>query len=75
MTADEEDDYIVAQANEPTVTDENGRVWFAKDRVVARRLDEIIEVEATETDYMDVSPKHAGVRRYRNDTIPGERRR
>ena len=57
LTADEEDDYIVAQANEPTVTDENGRVWFAKDRVVARRLDEIIEVKATETDYMDVSPK------------------
>ncbi|MBQ9832770.1 MAG: DNA-directed RNA polymerase subunit beta [Clostridia bacterium] len=57
LTADEEDDFIVAQANEPTVTDENGNVWFAKDRVVARLLDQIIEVKNTEVHYMDVSPK------------------
>ncbi|MEA4971395.1 MAG: DNA-directed RNA polymerase subunit beta [Candidatus Pelethousia sp.] len=56
LTADEEDDYIVAQANEPT-TDASGHVWFARDRVVARKLDEILEVKATEVDYMDVSPK------------------
>jgi len=56
LTADEEDNFIVAQANEPTV-EADGRVWFKKDRVVARRLDEIIEVKATEVDYMDVSPK------------------
>ena len=56
LTADEEDDFIVAQANEPTI-EKNGRVWFEHDRVVARRLDEIIEVKSTEVDYMDVSPK------------------
>ncbi|NCB30706.1 MAG: DNA-directed RNA polymerase subunit beta, partial [Clostridia bacterium] len=56
LTADEEDDYIVAQANEPTV-EENGRVWFVRDRVVSRKLDEILEVKSTEVDYMDVSPK------------------
>ncbi|MBQ4371377.1 MAG: DNA-directed RNA polymerase subunit beta, partial [Firmicutes bacterium] len=57
LTADQEDGKIVAQANEPTVTDENGSVWFAKDRLVARQLDQIIEVKADEIDYMDVSPK------------------
>ncbi|MEG1548071.1 MAG: DNA-directed RNA polymerase subunit beta [Clostridia bacterium] len=56
LTADEEDEFIVAQANEPT-TDDNGVVWFAKERVVARKLDQIIEVKNTEVDYMDVSPK------------------
>ena len=56
LTADEEDDFIVAQANEPTV-EKDGKVWFKRDRVVARRLDEIIEVKSTEVDYMDVSPK------------------
>ena len=57
LTADQEDGKIVAQANEPTVTDENGNTWFAKDRLVARQLDQIIEVKADEIDYMDVSPK------------------
>ena len=56
LTADEEDDFIVAQANEATV-EQDGKVWFEKDRVVARRLDEIIEVKSTDVDYMDVSPK------------------
>ena len=56
LTADEEDDFIVAQANEATV-ELDGKVWFEKDRVVARRLDEIIEVKSTDVDYMDVSPK------------------
>ncbi|MDO4565439.1 MAG: DNA-directed RNA polymerase subunit beta [Clostridia bacterium] len=54
MTADEEDGMIIAQANEPI--DENTH-WFVKDRVVARRLDQIIEVKSTEVDYLDVSPK------------------
>ena len=53
MTADVEDDYVVAQANEPL--DENGR--FARARVNARRRDEILEIEADQVDYMDVSPK------------------
>ena len=54
LTADEEDNFVVAQANEPI--DENTH-WFAKERVVARLLDQIIEVKNTEVDYMDVSPK------------------
>ncbi len=54
LTADEEDNYIVAQANE--VIDENTK-WFIKNRVVARLLDQIIEVKSEEVDYMDVSPK------------------
>ena len=53
MTADVEDDYIVAQANEPI--DENG--LFARPRVNARYRDEIIEVERERVDFMDVSPK------------------
>ena len=54
LTADEEDNFIVAQANEEI--DENTH-WFKRDRVVARLLDQIIEVKNTEVDYMDVSPK------------------
>ncbi len=53
MTADVEDEYVVAQANEPL--DEQGR--FARKRVNARHRDEIIEVDAADADYMDVSPK------------------
>ncbi len=54
LTADEEDNFIVAQANE--VIDPETR-WFKKSRVVARLLDQIIEVKSEEVDYMDVSPK------------------
>ena len=54
LTADEEDGAIVAQANEPI--DENTH-WFKKDRLVARQLDQIIEVKSNEVDYIDVSPK------------------
>ena len=57
LTADEEDDFVVAQANEATVTTEEGNTWFAKDHVVARWLDKIIEVPAEQVHYMDVSPK------------------
>jgi len=53
MTADMEDNFTVAQANEPL--DENG--YFVNKRVTARNRSEIIEVEATRADYMDVSPK------------------
>ena len=53
MTADVEDEYVVAQANEPL--DEEGH--FAKTRVNARRREEIIEIEREKVDYMDVSPK------------------
>ncbi len=54
LTADEEDNFIVAQANEPINEDLH---WFKKERVIARLLDQIIEVKASEVDYMDVSPK------------------
>ncbi|HMM31955.1 MAG TPA: DNA-directed RNA polymerase subunit beta, partial [Clostridia bacterium] len=56
LTADEEDDFMVAQANEPTV-EKDGKVWFQKERVVARLRDQILEVKNTEVQYMDVSPK------------------
>ena len=53
MTADTEDNYIVAQANEPL--DEEGR--FINKKVTARHRSEIIEIDASRVDYMDVSPK------------------
>jgi len=53
MTADVEDNYIVAQANEPL--DENRR--FKNRKVAARDKAEIIEIDASEVDFMDVSPK------------------
>ena len=53
MTADEEDEYIVAQANEPL--DEAGH--FVNKKVTARYLDGFREVESSRADYMDVSPK------------------
>ena len=53
MTADVEDNYVVAQANEPL--DENG--CFARPRVNARRRDAILEIEREKVDFMDVSPK------------------
>ena len=53
MTADVEDRYVVAQANEPL--DENGH--FVKDHVAARYRDQILEAPRDEIDYMDVSPR------------------
>ena len=53
MTADVEDEYTIAQANEPL--DENG--CFTDKHISARYLDKILEVEAKDVDYMDVSPK------------------
>ncbi len=53
MTADEEDEYFVAQANEPL--DENG--YFVNSKVNARFRDEFKEIEAAKADFMDVSPK------------------
>ena len=53
MTADVEDEYIVAQANEPL--DDEGH--FLRDRVSCRYRDEIVEVEKSRADFMDVSPK------------------
>ncbi len=53
MTADEEDDYVVAQANEPL--DENG--YFVNKKVNARYRDGFQEVESSKAEFMDVSPK------------------
>ncbi len=53
MTADEEDRYVIAQANEPLTEDKH----FVRDRITVRRRDEIIEVEASKVDYIDVSPR------------------
>ncbi|NPV54075.1 MAG: DNA-directed RNA polymerase subunit beta [Firmicutes bacterium] len=53
LTADEEDNYIIAQANEPL--DEESR--FIHNRVSVRYKDEILMVPADQVDYMDVSPK------------------
>ena len=53
MTADVEDEYIVAQANEPL--DENGH--FINEKVSVRYRDSVQEVPREKADYMDVSPK------------------
>ncbi len=53
LTADEEDNFVVAQANEPL--DENSR--FVHPRVTCRYRDEIKEYPAGSVDYMDVDPK------------------
>ena len=53
LTADVEDNYIVAQANEEL--DENGR--FVRERVTSRYQDDIGEYDRAAIDLMDVSPK------------------
>ena len=53
MTADTEDNYVVAQANEPL--DDEGR--FTNARVTCRCRDEFLTVPPEKVDYMDVSPK------------------
>ncbi len=53
MTADEEDEFIVAQANEPL--NEDGS--FARRKVMARYRDEFHEIDSSKISFMDVSPK------------------
>ncbi len=53
VTADEEEKFTIAQANE--VLDENG--YFVRKRVSARFKDDIVEVDRNKIDLMDVSPK------------------
>ncbi|MDK2824273.1 MAG: DNA-directed polymerase subunit beta [Clostridia bacterium] len=53
LTADEEDNFIIAQANAPL--DEEGR--FLRKKVNARHGQEILVVDSSKVDYMDVSPK------------------
>ena len=53
MTADIEDQFIIAQATEPV--DENKRLL--NDRITCRHRNEIIEVDRDQVDYIDVSPQ------------------
>ncbi|WP_167550171.1 DNA-directed RNA polymerase subunit beta [Weissella bombi] len=53
LTADEEDNFVVAQGN--SVLNEDGS--FATDTVLARKSDVNVEVPIDQVDYMDVSPK------------------
>ncbi|MEG6617512.1 DNA-directed RNA polymerase subunit beta [Peptococcaceae bacterium 1198_IL3148] len=53
LTADEEEDKVIAQAN--VALDENG--YFVEDRVTCRRGPDTIMSPVTRVDYMDVSPK------------------
>ena len=53
MSADEEDEYTVAQAN--SLLDDDG--YFVNDTVEARYAEEIKEVSVNEVEFMDVSPK------------------
>ena len=55
LTADEEDNHVVAQANEPI--DENG--YFVNKKVIARLNTEFIEVEPGDVDLMDACPQMA----------------
>jgi DNA-directed RNA polymerase subunit beta len=53
LTADQEDQFIVAQASEPV--DENG--CLSHKRITCRHRDEIIEVDRERVDYVDISPR------------------
>jgi DNA-directed RNA polymerase subunit beta len=53
LTADQEDQFIVAEASEPL--DENG--CLANKRITCRHRDEIIEVDRERVDYVDISPR------------------
>ena len=53
MTADREDDFKVAQANEPLTEDGH----FVNKRVIVRYRDQFREINANEVDFMDISPK------------------
>ncbi len=53
MTADVEDNYMVAQANEPLTEDNK----FARAKVNGRYRDQIMEIDKENIDFMDVSPK------------------
>ncbi|MBE3574776.1 MAG: DNA-directed RNA polymerase subunit beta [Firmicutes bacterium] len=53
LTADEEDRYVIAQANEPLSEDGH----FVHERVSARFKEEILIIKPEQVDFMDVSPK------------------
>ena len=53
LTADEEDNYVIAQANSPLNDDGS----FVDDVVMAHKKDDDVEISTEKVDYMDVSPK------------------
>ncbi len=53
LTADQEENYVIAQANAPLNADGS----FARETVAGRYRGEFLEVEASRCNYMDVSPK------------------
>ncbi len=53
ITADEEEEYTVAQANEPLTADGH----FVHSQVACRHSEAVLEVSPEQVDYMDVSPK------------------
>ena len=53
LTADQEENYVIAQANAPLNPDGS----FSRDTVAGRYRGEFLEVEASRANYMDVSPK------------------
>ncbi len=53
LTADEEDEHVIAQANEPL----DGNEWFVNERVTARHNEETSLFRREKVDYMDVSPR------------------
>ncbi|MCM1043086.1 MAG: DNA-directed RNA polymerase subunit beta [Corallococcus sp.] len=53
LTADEEDKYIIGQANEPITEDG----WFVNERVTCRRKEDILEFPCERVDFLDVSPR------------------
>ena len=69
MPADVEDEYIVAQANEPL--DENNR--FVRSRVSGRHRNDIQEFAREQVDFMDVSPRMMVSVGYCLHSLPGKR--
>ena len=53
LTADQEEGYLIAQANNPI----DNKGGFLNERITARERGEFIEVDPSRVDYMDVSPK------------------
>ncbi|KAJ49846.1 DNA-directed RNA polymerase subunit beta [Clostridium tetanomorphum] len=53
MTADEEDQYLIAQANEPL--DDDG--YFIDEKITVRDKEEVLVIPKSEVDFMDVSPR------------------
>ena len=53
ITADEEEQYIIAQANEPLTEDGT----FVNERVACRHGEAVLEVARDRVDFMDVSPR------------------